>query len=98
MTNVKLNRADERIRKNSRIKWIMNARWGKLTRGEKAARVILKALRLALIGAAVVGIASVVIGTVLGIVVAIGIAGAITGGFENVSRANTNRLYGNYRW
>ncbi|MBD5137038.1 MAG: hypothetical protein HDT39_13955 [Lachnospiraceae bacterium] len=98
MKNVKLNTVDKTIKEQSKIKWIMNGSWRKLTRGEKVARVVLKTLRFALITAVVVTVTSLVIGTVLGVLVAIGIASAITDGFKNASRANTNRLYGHYKW
>ena len=98
MTNIKLNDIDRQIRKENKIKWIMNGRWGKLTTGEKVARVTLKLLRFAVIAAVIALVVSVVIGVALGIMVAMGVASAISGGFENVSRSNTNRLYGMYRW
>lgn len=98
MTNIKLNDIDRQIRKENKIKWIMNARWGKLTTGEKVARVTLKLLRFAVIAAVIALVVSVVIGVTLGIVVAIGVSNAIIGGFQNASRTNTNRLYGMYRW
>ena len=98
MTNTKLNAVDKRIREANKIKWIMNARWGKLTTGEKVARVTLKLLRFAVIAAVIALVVSVVIGVTLGIVVAIGVSNAIIGGFQNASRTNTNRLYGMYRW
>lgn len=94
----KLNAVDQKVRANGRLRWIMKASWGKLSRGEKAARVILKTLKYAAITAAVVAIGSIIVGIILGILVAIGIVGAIAGGFQNASRAGTGRLYGHYKW
>lgn len=98
MRRTNLNTVDRKIREQSKFRWIMKGSWRKLTRGEKVARVIIKTVRFGLITAAVVTIASIVIGAVLGILVAVGIAGAITGGFTNASRAGTGRLYGHYKW
>lgn len=98
MTNTKMNAVDKKIKEQSELKWIMNASWRKLTRAEKVARVALKTLRFVVIAAVVAVIACVVIGTIFGIVVAMGIISAITGGFECASRTNTNRLYGMYKW
>jgi len=99
MKKVKMNIADRKIREQSKMKWIMKGSWGKLTSGEKAARVALKVLRYALIAVTVAAIGTVVAGVVLGIAVAIGISGAFIGGFRNASRTNTNRFYGHYdKW
>lgn len=98
MERVKMNTADRRIKEQNKFRWIMKGNWKKLTRGEKVARVIIKMFHYGLITTGVIAIGSVVIGAVIGIAVAIGIVGAIAGGFGNASRANTNRFYGNYKW
>lgn len=98
MKNAKLNVADKKVRENGRFRWIMKASWNKLSRSEKVARVVLKTAKLAVITVAVVAIGSIIVGAVIGILVAIGIVGAIAGGFENASRTNTGRFYGHYRW
>lgn len=93
-----LNTVDKKVRTQSKFRWIMKGSWAKLTRGEKVARVAVKTMKFGLTAAIVIAIGSVVIGLVLGILVAMGIAGAITGGFQNASRTNTGRLYGHYKW
>lgn len=98
MKNVRLNAADKKVKANGRFRWIMKASWNKLSRGEKVARVVLKTAKYAAIVAAVVAIGSIIIGAVIGILVAIGIVGAVAGGFENASRTNTGRFYGHYKW
>lgn len=65
--------------------------WNKLTTGEKAAKVVLKLVKWAAIAAVVATVAVAVIGTLAAVIfavcVAFGIAGAISGGLMDASRA-----------
>lgn len=85
-------------KKKNRFYWIRKGEWSRLTRGEKVGRVALKIVKYALIGGAVAVIAAIVIGSLLGVIIAFAMADAIAGGFKNASRANTGELYGHYKW
>lgn len=61
--------------------------WNKLTRGEKVAKAVLKLVKFAVIGALIALGVTVVVGVAIGVFAAFAIVSAISGGFENASRA-----------
>lgn len=74
-------------------KWIAKMRflkvkkWNKLTSGEKVLRVAMTVLKWAAIIALVVTLFAGLMTVVVGIIVGLGIMGAVGGGFTNASRA-----------
>ncbi len=70
--------------------------WDKLTRGGKAAKVMITLLKIAAIVAIGLALAGVVAAVMVSVAVAFGIASAIGGGFQNASRAY--RYGDRYRW
>lgn len=71
----------------AKMKKIKMMRWSKLSLGEKIAKVIISLLKIAAIVAIGLALASVVVAAVMGVVVAFGIANAISGGLYNASKA-----------
>lgn len=74
-------------------KWIAKMRllkvkkWNKLTSGEKVLRVVMTVLKWVAIIALVVTLFAGFMAVVVGIVIGLGIMGAVGGGFTNASRA-----------
>ena len=62
-------------------------KWNMLSSGEKVLKVVMKLVKLALIAVLVAGAVALAAGVGFAVIVALGVANAVGGGFRNASRA-----------
>ncbi len=71
----------------AKVKKIKKTPWGKLTRGEKVAMVIMDLIKIAAIAAIVISVVGIAAVIILGVVVGFGIMNAVAGGFYDAADA-----------